>query len=116
MTKTVFLVINLYPAALEGSVVLSSPERAGGRADKPRQHSHVHNFSRIIFKLGKDIYYPKFSDECDHGGFASLNICTMDHLMTSFDIPELIFQAEVTKCGTKVGLNMLSNISSGFSS
>ena len=33
---------------------------------------------------------------------------------TSFDIPELIFQAEVTKFGIKVGLNMLSNISSLF--
>ena len=28
-----------------------------------------------------------------------------------FGIPELIFQARVTKCGTKVGLNMLINIS-----
>ena len=32
----------------------------------------------------------------------------------SFDIPELIFQARVTKFGTKVGLNMLINISSAF--
>ena len=28
--------IRFYPAALKGSGVLSSPERAGGRADKPR--------------------------------------------------------------------------------
>ena len=49
------------PAALKGSGVLSSPERASGRADKPRKHCHVHNFSRIIFKLGKDSYYPKIS-------------------------------------------------------
>ena len=33
----------------------------------------------------------------------------------SFGIPELIFQAKVTTFGTKVGLNMLINISSGFS-
>ena len=32
----------------------------------------------------------------------------------SFGIPELIFQAKVTKFGTKVGLNKSINISSGF--
>ena len=32
----------------------------------------------------------------------------------AFGIPELIFQARVTKFGTKVGLNMVINISSGF--
>ena len=32
----------------------------------------------------------------------------------SFDIPELIFQAKVTKFGTNVRLNMLININSGF--
>ena len=32
----------------------------------------------------------------------------------SFGIPELIFQAKVTKFSTKVGLNMLINMSSGF--
>ena len=53
--------------------------RAGGRQGK---HSHVHNFSRIIFKLGKDIYYPTISDELDHGGSASLNMRLMDHLMS----------------------------------
>ena len=39
-------------------------------------------FSRIIFKLGKDIYCPKISDKLDHGGSASLNMCIMDHLMS----------------------------------
>ena len=77
---------DFYPAALKDSGVLSLPGRAGGRvggrADKPRQHSHVHHFSRIIFKLGKDIYYPKISNEFDHGGSASLNMCIMDHLMS----------------------------------
>ena len=34
--------------------------------------------------------------------------------LASFDIPELIFQAKVTKFGIKVGLNMVINISSGF--
>ena len=62
------------PTALKGSGVLSSPERAGSRADKPRLHSHVHNVSRIIFKLGKDIYYPKISDEFDRGGSALLDM------------------------------------------
>ena len=40
----------------------------------------------------------------------------MDHLfneLASFDIPELIFQAKVTKFGKYVDLNMLINISSG---
>ena len=32
----------------------------------------------------------------------------------SFDIPELIFQAKVTKFGIKVGLNMLINMNSVF--
>ena len=32
----------------------------------------------------------------------------------SLGIPELVFQAKVTKFGTKVGQNMLINISSGF--
>ena len=32
----------------------------------------------------------------------------------SFDIPELIFQAKMTKFGIKVDLNMLINISSGL--
>ena len=32
----------------------------------------------------------------------------------SFGIPELIIQAKVTKYGTKVGINMLINISSVF--
>ena len=71
-----------YPAALKGSGVLSSPERAGGQADKPHQHPHIHNFSRIIFKLGKDIYCPKILDEFDHRGSALLNMCKMDHLMS----------------------------------
>ena len=105
---------------LKGSWVLSSPERAegwaGGRADKHRLHTRVHNFSRIIFKLGKNICYPKISDECDHGGSASLNMRIMDHLMSRPLLAFLnsFFQAKVTKCDKKVGLNMLINISSGF--
>ena len=55
---------------------------AGGRADKPRYHSHVHNFSRIIFELGKDINYPEISKDFNHGGSASLNMRIMDHLMS----------------------------------
>ena len=38
----------------------------------------------------------------------------MDHEPASFDIPGLIFQAKVTKFGTKTGLKMLININSGF--
>ena len=38
-------------------------------------------FSVGLVKLGKDIYYPKISDEFDHGGSALLNMRIMDHLM-----------------------------------
>ena len=48
----------------------------------PVKHSHVHNFSRIIFKLGKHIHSPKILDEFDHRGSASLNMRIMDHLMS----------------------------------
>ena len=54
-------------------------EWAGGR--KGRQ-AHVPNFSRIIFKFGKNIYYPKIWDKLDHGGSASLNMRIMDHLIS----------------------------------
>ena len=51
-----------------------------------RQRSDVRKFSCIIFKLGKDIYYPKISDELNEAAY--------------FDFPELIFQTKVTKFGT----------------
>ena len=44
------------------------------------------------------MYYPKISDGFDHEGSASLNMRIMDHSMgRPLDIPELIFQAKVTK-------------------
>ena len=107
--------VTFYPAAHKGSGVLSSPGRAGGRvAGQTRPVNTLTSiiFSWIIFKLGKDIYYPKISNEFDHGGSASLNMRINE--LASFGIPGLIFQAKATKFGTKVGLNMLINISSGF--
>ena len=67
-----------------GSGALSYPGRVGGWA--AGQTSPVNTltsiiFSWIIFKLIKDIYYPKISDKFDHGGSASLNMRIMDHLM-----------------------------------
>ena len=74
---------DFYPAAFKGSGLLSSPEQAGGREGRQApEHSNVHNFSGIIFKHGTDIYYPKISDEYDHGSSASLNMRIMDHLMS----------------------------------
>ena len=55
--------------------------RPSGRAAGQTSPVNVHNFSRIIFELGKDIYYPKISDEFD-GGSASLNMRIMGHLMS----------------------------------
>ena len=42
----------------------------------------ISSFSRIIFKLGKDIYYPKISNEFDHGDSALLNMRIIDHFMS----------------------------------
>ena len=57
--------------------------RAGGRQGRqaPLTLSRP-QCSRIIFKLGKDIYCPKVSDKFDHGGSASLNMHIIDHLMS----------------------------------
>ena len=107
-----------YPAALKGSGVLSYPEWAGGRA--AGQTRPVNTLTSIIF----------------HGSFSNLartfitlrsrTSSIMEVLPhknahngpfnepASFGIPELIFQARVTKFGTKVGLNMLIDISSRF--
>ena len=45
------------------------------------ERSHVSNFSRIIFKRGKDIYCSMILDEYDYGGFVSLNMPMINHLM-----------------------------------
>ena len=75
-----------YPSDPQGSGVLSSPGRPGGRACgravKHHYGSHVHNSIRIISKLGKDIHCPKISDDCDYGRSASLNMRIIDHLMS----------------------------------
>ena len=75
----------------------------------------MHNFSRIIFKCSKDIYYPKISEMFDNGGSASLNSMLFNE-PAEFGIPGRIFQVKTIKFGTNVGLNMLLrvNISSGF--
>ena len=44
-----------------------------------RQRSHICKFSRTILKCGKDIHWPKISDEFDYGGSALLNMRIMDH-------------------------------------
>ena len=56
--------------------------RVGGRVDKPRYCSQVHNFSQIIFKLGKDIHCPKISNEFDYVCCVSLDMYMMDHFMS----------------------------------
>ena len=56
------------------------------------------------------------SDEFGYGGSASLIMCVMDRLMSRalLALCGLIFQAEVTKFGTNIILNMFINISSGL--
>ena len=61
-----------------GVLCLFCCRRTGWRAVKPCWRYHVHNFSRIVSKLGKSIHYPKISDEFEYGDFASLD---MDHFM-----------------------------------
>ena len=48
-----------------GQVVRHSCRWVGSRVDKPHYHSHVHNFSQIIFKHGKDIHGPKILFDSD---------------------------------------------------
>ena len=82
-TNVLFLMFFFTPQPLRAPGYCRRPSGwAGGRADQPRYHSHVHNFSRIIFKLGKDIYCPEISEDFDHGGSASLNMRIMDPLMS----------------------------------
>ena len=110
-----------YPSALKGSGVLSSPERAGGRADgwsigraggrsggrATGQTSAVNTLTSAIF----------------HGSFWNLTMTFIVLIyvhnwpfneLASFGIPRLISQAIVSEFVTHVGLNMLINISSGF--
>ena len=79
---------HFYPSTLKDIVVAWVGGRASGRADKPREHSHVRNFLRIIFKFSKNIYCPQISDEFDHGGSASLNMSKMNHFIS---LPLLAF-------------------------
>ena len=63
-----------------------------------------------------DIHSPKILDEFDYGGSVCFKYVHNGPFNepASFDIPGLIYQAKVTKFGTKVGLNILININSGF--
>ena len=49
--------------------------------ENQRKGSHILNFSRIIFKCGKDIYCPKILNEFDYGGSALVDVCIIDNLM-----------------------------------
>ena len=60
--------------------------------------------SRLIFKLGKDIYYPKISDEFDHGGSVSLNMRIVDHL-THWGRVTHICVSKLTITGSDNGLS-----------
>ena len=77
--------------------------------------SHVHKFSRIILKCGKDIHCPKISE------VRLWRFCLIKYAHNgpfnepaSFGIPGLIFEAKGTKFCTAVGFQMLININSGF--
>ena len=76
------------------------------------------NFHGSFWNVARIIHSPKIVDRFHYGGSALLNMHIMDHgpfnEPASFSIPGLIFQAEVTKSVTKVGLQMLININSGF--
>ena len=106
-----------YPAALKGSRVLSSPERAGGRQGR---HALL-TLSRPQFVMDHFQTWQGHSLPWDLGQVRLWRFCLIKYAHyrpfnepASFDLPELSFQAKVTKCCTYVVLNMLINISSGF--
>ena len=69
----------------------------------------VDNFSRFIFKHGKEINCTEISHEFDYGVSASLNMRIMDHLMRRSIMAFLgsFFQVKAITCGPNVGLDML---------
>ena len=104
-------------AVLERWTMVESAFRGSGywQGRQVPLNTHVRNFSRIIFKLGKDIYCPKILEDFDYGGSASLNMCIMDHLRKQplWAFLDSFFKL-VTKFGTNVGIIMLINLSFGF--
>ena len=75
------LVLPHCPKGLWGIAVAQAGGRAGGRQGRQNPISTL-NFSPIIFKRGKDIYFPAISDEFDYGGPVWLHICIMAYVMT----------------------------------
>ena len=62
------------------------PERQdsgeGNQIKTPRERSHVHKFSQLIFKHAKNIDCTYISHEFDYGGSASLDMRIMEHLFS----------------------------------
>ena len=109
--------VHFHPAALKGSGVLSSPERAGGRAGRQAPLT----LSRAQIFTDHFQTWQGYSLPWGLGQVRSWKFCLIKYAHNrpfnepaSFDLPELNFQAKVTKFCTWVVLNMLININSGF--